>query len=144
MDEIAILCVLLSVLILYMPPIETKMGTDKELDKVNAELNEVNDELERGLSERESMKHEIDKVNTLLHETLKLVHKVEHKVSVQLRSHQKIDALEIRVGHLKNRLDKDVKRIDKGMRNILELSKQFEKQKIVVSTKIQRDVDAIV
>lgn len=55
-------------------------NTDKELEKVTAELNEVNHELEKAMSDREEMKREIDKVNTMLHEAMKLVYEVDHRV----------------------------------------------------------------
>ena len=55
-------------------------STDQELDKVTAELNEVNDELEKAVIDREEMKRETDKVNTLLFETLKLVYELDHKM----------------------------------------------------------------
>ncbi len=83
---------------------------DAELDKVSAELNEVNRELEQALKttemkntisyleheidhSHEYAKREIEKVNTMLLEALKLMYELDHKYSTKLAKMEvKIDA----------------------------------------------------
>jgi len=65
-------------------------STDQELDKVTAELNEVNHELETAMNDREEMKLETDKVNTMLLEALKLVYDLDRKT---VKSETRVDAI---------------------------------------------------
>jgi len=65
-------------------------NTDQELDKVTAELNEVNHELEKAMNDREEMKRETDKVNTMLLEALKLVYELDRKMA---KTETRVDAI---------------------------------------------------
>jgi hypothetical protein len=65
-------------------------STDQELDKVTAELNEVNHELETAMNDREEMKRETDKVNTMLLEALKLVYELDRKMA---KTETRVDAI---------------------------------------------------
>jgi len=65
-------------------------STDQELDKVTAELNEVNHELENAMNDREEMKRETNKVNTMLLEALKLVYELDRKMA---KTETRVDAI---------------------------------------------------
>jgi uncharacterized coiled-coil DUF342 family protein len=65
-------------------------STDQELDKVTAELNEVNHELEKAMNDREEMKLETNKVNTMLLEALKLVYELDRKMT---KTEIRVDAI---------------------------------------------------
>ncbi len=108
-------------------------STDQELDKVTAELNEVNDELEKVVIDREEMKRETDKVNTLLLEALKLVYELDRKMV-------KFDAYQDAIETLCQTQQETLMQMD---RNLCEVdTKEFKKIQALVYAR-QSDIDEV-
>ena len=110
-------------------------STDQELDKVTAELNEVNDELEKAVNDREEMKRETAKVNTLLLDTLKLVYELDRKMD-------KFNAYQDAMGTLCQAQQEALMQMDRKLCEVKLDTKGFKKIQAIVHAR-QSDIDEV-
>ena len=110
-------------------------STDQELDKVTAELNEVNDELEKAVNDREEMKRETDKVNTLLLDALKLVYELDRKMD-------KFNAYQDAIGTLCQAQQDALMQMDRKLGEVKIDTKGFKKIQSLVTAR-QSDIDEV-